>query len=93
MCARPRAWLVPAGIGSTRSEAIRGSPVTRAVACKGGRSCRGNAHGQCRPRAFEVTLPELFNMLRGAESTIKKEKSVLYIGETNKKRKASKEDP
>ncbi|RWW36526.1 hypothetical protein BHE74_00058445 [Ensete ventricosum] len=55
-CARPRAWLVPAGIGSTRSEAVRGSPVTRAVACKGGRSCRGNAHGQCRPRAVAPPL-------------------------------------
>ncbi|RRT72128.1 hypothetical protein B296_00004090 [Ensete ventricosum] len=39
---------------------------------------------------FEVTLPELLNMLREAESTIKKEKPILYIGETNKKRKASK---
>ncbi|RWW78554.1 hypothetical protein BHE74_00013219 [Ensete ventricosum] len=39
---------------------------------------------------FEVTLPELLNILREAESTIKKEKSVLYIGETNRKRKASK---
>ncbi|KAJ8466455.1 hypothetical protein OPV22_029007 [Ensete ventricosum] len=29
-------------------------------------------------------------MLREAESAIKKEKSILYIGETNKKRKASK---
>ncbi|RWW18037.1 hypothetical protein GW17_00017994 [Ensete ventricosum] len=34
----------------------------------------------------EVTLPELLNML----STIKKEKSIIYIGETNRKRKASK---
>ncbi|RWW62775.1 hypothetical protein BHE74_00030082, partial [Ensete ventricosum] len=39
---------------------------------------------------FEVTLPKLLNMLRAAESTIKKEKPILYIGETNKKRKASK---
>ncbi|KAJ8478076.1 hypothetical protein OPV22_021803 [Ensete ventricosum] len=39
---------------------------------------------------FEVTLPELLNMLREAESAIKKEKLVLYIGETKKKRKASK---
>ncbi|KAJ8478061.1 hypothetical protein OPV22_021788 [Ensete ventricosum] len=39
---------------------------------------------------FEVTLPEILNMLREAESTIKKEKLVLYIGETNKKRKANK---
>ncbi|KAJ8511698.1 hypothetical protein OPV22_002132 [Ensete ventricosum] len=39
---------------------------------------------------FEVTLPELLNMLREAESAIKKEKSVLYIGETKKKRKANK---
>ncbi|RWW49504.1 hypothetical protein BHE74_00044316, partial [Ensete ventricosum] len=39
---------------------------------------------------FEVTLPELLNMLREAESAIKKEKPVLYIGETKKKRKASK---
>ncbi|RRT33739.1 hypothetical protein B296_00055743, partial [Ensete ventricosum] len=39
---------------------------------------------------FEVTLPELLNMLRETESAIKKEKPVLYIGETKKKRKASK---
>ncbi|RZS29020.1 hypothetical protein BHM03_00062687, partial [Ensete ventricosum] len=39
---------------------------------------------------FEVTIPKLLNMLREAESTIKKEKLVLYIGETNKKRKANK---
>ncbi|RWV79069.1 hypothetical protein GW17_00059858 [Ensete ventricosum] len=41
-------------------------------------------------RFFEVTLPELLNMLREAKSAIKKEKLVLYIGETKKKRKASK---
>ncbi|RWW06959.1 hypothetical protein GW17_00029682 [Ensete ventricosum] len=39
---------------------------------------------------FEVTLLELLNMLREAESVIKKEKLVLYIGETKKKRKANK---
>ncbi|KAJ8466414.1 hypothetical protein OPV22_028966 [Ensete ventricosum] len=38
---------------------------------------------------FKVTLPELLNMLREAESAIK-EKPVLYIGETKKKRKANK---
>ncbi|RRT49801.1 hypothetical protein B296_00021571, partial [Ensete ventricosum] len=38
---------------------------------------------------FEVTQPELLNMLKEAESTIKKEKLVLY-GETTKKRKANK---
>ena len=37
---------------------------------------------------LEVTLPELLNMLREAESTIKKEKPVLYTGETRKKWKA-----
>ena len=37
---------------------------------------------------LEVTLPKLLNMLREAESTIKKEKPVLYTGETRKKRKA-----
>ncbi|RRT58193.1 hypothetical protein B296_00005016 [Ensete ventricosum] len=31
---------------------------------------------------FEVTLPELFNILREAESAIKKEKPVLYIGDS-----------
>ncbi|RRT36517.1 hypothetical protein B296_00034766 [Ensete ventricosum] len=40
-------------------------------------------------RKFEVTLHELLNMLREAESAIKNEKPVLYIGETKKKRKAS----
>ncbi|RWV99339.1 hypothetical protein GW17_00037757 [Ensete ventricosum] len=39
---------------------------------------------------FEVTFLELLNMLREAKSTIKKEKSVLYISETKKKRKANK---
>ncbi|RRT31143.1 hypothetical protein B296_00057252 [Ensete ventricosum] len=39
---------------------------------------------------FEVTLPELLNILREVESAIKKEKPVLYIGETKKKTKASK---
>ena len=39
---------------------------------------------------FEVTLPKLLNMLREVESTIKKEKPVLYTGETRKKRKAEK---
>ncbi|RRT35584.1 hypothetical protein B296_00048541 [Ensete ventricosum] len=38
---------------------------------------------------FEVTLPELLNILREAESAFKKEKPALYIGET-KKKKASK---
>ena len=37
---------------------------------------------------LKVTLPELLNMLREAESTIKKEKPVLYTSETRKKRKA-----
>ncbi|RRT62037.1 hypothetical protein B296_00013475, partial [Ensete ventricosum] len=39
---------------------------------------------------FEVTLHDLLNMLREAESAIKKEKLVLYISETKKKRKANK---
>ncbi|RRT37677.1 hypothetical protein B296_00039785 [Ensete ventricosum] len=39
---------------------------------------------------FEVTLPELLNMLREVESAIKKEKSILYVGETKKKMKANK---
>ncbi|RWW35863.1 hypothetical protein BHE74_00059157 [Ensete ventricosum] len=39
---------------------------------------------------LDVTLLELLNMLREAESTIKKEKLVLYIGETKRKRKAGK---
>ena len=39
---------------------------------------------------LEVTLPELLNILRGAESTIKKEKLVLNTGKTKKKRKAEK---
>ncbi|RWV83979.1 hypothetical protein GW17_00054351 [Ensete ventricosum] len=39
---------------------------------------------------FEVTLPELLNMLTEAESAIRKEKPVLYIGETKRKRKTSK---
>ena len=39
---------------------------------------------------LEVTLLELLNMLRKAKSTIKKEKSVLYTGETRKKRKTEK---
>ena len=34
---------------------------------------------------LEVTISELLNMLREVESTIKKEKPVLYTGETKKK--------
>ena len=37
-----------------------------------------------------MTLPKLLNILREAKSTIKKEKLVLYIGETKKKRKTEK---
>ncbi|RWW54211.1 hypothetical protein BHE74_00039219 [Ensete ventricosum] len=36
---------------------------------------------------LEMTLLELLNMSREVESTIKKEKSILYISETKKKRK------
>ncbi|RRT52811.1 hypothetical protein B296_00030547 [Ensete ventricosum] len=39
---------------------------------------------------FEVTLLGLLNILREVESAIKKEKPVLYIGETKKKRKTTK---
>ncbi|RZS15645.1 hypothetical protein BHM03_00047504, partial [Ensete ventricosum] len=39
---------------------------------------------------FEVTLQKLLNILREAESAIKKDKLVLYIGEIKKKRNASK---
>ena len=39
---------------------------------------------------LEVTLPKLLNMLRETESTINKEKLVLYIGETKRKRKIEK---
>ena len=39
---------------------------------------------------LEVTLLELLNMLREAESTIKKEKPVFYAGETRKKMKTEK---
>ncbi|RWW15042.1 hypothetical protein GW17_00021138 [Ensete ventricosum] len=36
---------------------------------------------------FKVNLPELLNILREAESVLKKEKPIFYIGETKKKRK------
>ena len=39
---------------------------------------------------LEVTLPKLHNMLREVESTIKKEKPVLYTSKTRKKKKANK---
>ena len=39
---------------------------------------------------LEMTFPKLLNMLREAESTIKKEKLVLYSGKTRKKRKVGK---
>ncbi|RRT66744.1 hypothetical protein B296_00007376 [Ensete ventricosum] len=70
--------------------------------CRGGHPLVGwllagkGSHSLCRSGGdndvvrFEVTLPEPLNMLREVESTIKKEKPVLYIGETKKKRKASK---
>ena len=41
-------------------------------------------------KKLKVTLLELLNMLRETKSTIKKEKSVLYTGEFEKKRKAIK---
>ncbi|RZS04339.1 hypothetical protein BHM03_00034668 [Ensete ventricosum] len=67
MRSRPRAWLAPAmaapaGIGSAHGQAARGSPTTRATACKGDRSCRGSAHtrwhlppARCCPRATTPT--------------------------------------
>ena len=39
---------------------------------------------------LEVTLFKLLNMLREAESIIKKEKLILYVDETKRKRKAGK---
>ena len=39
---------------------------------------------------LKVTLPELLNMLRETESNIKKEKLLLYAGETRKKWKPKK---
>ncbi|URE20646.1 hypothetical protein MUK42_36063 [Musa troglodytarum] len=39
---------------------------------------------------LEVSLHELLNMLMEAESTIKNEKLVLYVGETKRKRKTRK---
>ncbi|RRT48929.1 hypothetical protein B296_00013866 [Ensete ventricosum] len=71
----------------------RPSVARATTACAGAtgkgnhRLCRGGSDGVV---SFEVTLPKLLNTLREAESTIKKEKLVLYIGETKKKRKDSK---
>ena len=39
---------------------------------------------------LEITLPELINILRKAESTIKKEKPILYTSKTIKKKKTEK---
>ena len=39
---------------------------------------------------LELTLPRLLNMLKEAKSTIKKEKPVLYTGETKKKKNEKK---
>ncbi|RZS13788.1 hypothetical protein BHM03_00045415 [Ensete ventricosum] len=45
------------------------------------RTRRGDGGGSAEGAiGFEVTLPKLLNMLRKVESTIKKEKPVLYIG-------------
>ncbi|RWW00800.1 hypothetical protein GW17_00036206 [Ensete ventricosum] len=74
------------GRGDTR-------PRARAVAYPGAvPTAKGDSRLQEQGRGikFKVTLSKLLNMLREAESTIKKEKPVLYIGETKKKRKADK---
>ncbi|RZS19314.1 hypothetical protein BHM03_00051692 [Ensete ventricosum] len=83
---------------------VRGQVACRG-STSGGNTCGHNAHEQViySPYQFsflvimnfsisklEVTLHKLLNMLTKAESTIKKEKPILYIGETKKKRKADK---
>ncbi|RWV78439.1 hypothetical protein GW17_00060600 [Ensete ventricosum] len=66
-----------------RPAPLQGRPIAVATASK-------RFHFTVHMNKFKVTLPKLLNMLREVESTIKKEKPVLYISETNKKRKASK---
>ncbi|RWW68661.1 hypothetical protein BHE74_00023805 [Ensete ventricosum] len=89
--ARPPIGAIARGQG--RSLARAGClQVEVAPAHRGDRSRAGAAAARCglRRNKLEVTLLELLNMLREAESTIKKEKLVLYAGETEKKRKAEK---
>ena len=40
-------------------------------------------------KKIDVTLPELLNMLKNAEGTMKKERPVLFVAKNNKKRKKS----
>ncbi|RRT57916.1 hypothetical protein B296_00024061 [Ensete ventricosum] len=78
-----------------RNRSQGGSPLCRATTDKQG-SCRpctggdGGNSGAEVARGFEVSLPKFLNILREAKSAIKKEKLVLYIGKTKKKRKANK---
>ncbi|RWV99482.1 hypothetical protein GW17_00037608 [Ensete ventricosum] len=84
-----RKWLSPVASPTTSRG---GRPLAERLPMGKG-SCRlhrGSGDGAEGARGLEVTLSELLNMLREAKSTIKKEKLVLYIGKTNKKRKASK---
>ncbi|RWW68813.1 hypothetical protein BHE74_00023630 [Ensete ventricosum] len=78
--------------GGARGGATHGSGTGR----KGGHPFVGRlpagkaAAAPARAAMFEVSLPKLLNILREAKSAIKKEKSVLYISKTKKKRKANK---
>ncbi|RZS23972.1 hypothetical protein BHM03_00056988 [Ensete ventricosum] len=82
---RPPVASLQGATPTARATASRGSDVDRKSGCRWARAAVA-----CAGVAFEVTLPKLLNMLRETESTIKKEKPVLYIGGTKKKRKASK---
>ncbi|RWW26668.1 hypothetical protein GW17_00008934 [Ensete ventricosum] len=102
--ARPQGAAPRPGLSPARAAASRGSARSRRRHCPtrcrpraAAPTTRAAAHADNmqhrrlrRAMALEVTLSEILNMLREAESTIKKEKLVLYIGETKKKRKASK---
>ncbi|RWV89446.1 hypothetical protein GW17_00048401 [Ensete ventricosum] len=86
-----------AGVAACIRDARRGDRLQRDTRRSGDLQC--GTHPQRWPPAGITPVgrhvdqvaargcrPELLNMLREAENTIKKEKLVLYIGETNRKK-------
>ncbi|RZS17371.1 hypothetical protein BHM03_00049505 [Ensete ventricosum] len=82
------AGAVPMEVPPAKGSSSR--PLARRLSTGKGSHRPLKGDGARGARGFEVTLPELLNMLREVESAIKKEKPVLYISETKKKRKANK---
>ncbi|RRT85995.1 hypothetical protein B296_00001293 [Ensete ventricosum] len=67
-----------------------GAAIPGALRCRLRRGSSDSQLERGREGKFEMTLLKLLNTLREVESTIKKEKPILYASETNTKRKANK---